>query len=50
MGHNNKVVILGAGTTARCKGVRGTLKSGEKLLVQVNKIDPEVEVLDASLV
>ena len=32
-GHNNKVVIIGVGATGRCKGVRGALKSRERLLV-----------------
>lgn len=49
-GHNNEVVILGAGATGRCKGVKGTLKSGEELLVRVDKIDPEAGVLNVSLV
>ena len=37
-GHNNEVVIIGVGATGRCKGVRGTLKSGERLLVQVDRL------------
>jgi len=45
-GHNNEVVIVGVGATAKCKGVKGTLASGEKLLVQVDKINPEMGVLD----
>ncbi|KAL7537503.1 hypothetical protein ACHAXR_007856 [Thalassiosira sp. AJA248-18] len=49
-GHNNEVVILGVGATARCKRVKGTLKSGEKLLVEVSTIDPEKGVLDVLLV
>lgn len=49
-GHNNEVVILGAGAKAKCKGVKGTLKPGEQLLVQVVKIDPEIGLLDVSLV
>ena len=49
-GRNNEVVIIGAGATARCRGVKGTLKSGEKLLVQVVNIDPEKGVLDVKLV
>lgn len=49
-GHNNEVIILGVGATARCKGVKGTLKSGQKVLVQVDKIDPEAGLLDVSIV
>lgn len=49
-GRNNEVVILGAGATARCRGVKGTLRSGEKMLVRVDEIDPEAGVLNVSLV
>ena len=49
-GHNNEVVILGIGATAKCKRVKGTLRSGQKILVQVDRIDPEYGVLEVSLV
>ncbi len=49
-GRSNEVVIIGVGAIGRCKGVRGTLKSGEKLLVQVNSLDPEVGLLEVTLV
>lgn len=41
---------LGVGATARCKRVKGTLKGGEKILVQVEKLDAEKGLLDVSLV
>lgn len=40
-GRGNEVVISGVGALAKCKGIKGTLKPGEKLLVQVNKIDTD---------
>ncbi len=49
-GHNNHVVVIGVGATARCRGVKGTLKGGEKVLVQVIDINPEKGVLDVKLV
>jgi translation initiation factor 2 alpha subunit (eIF-2alpha) len=49
-GRNNEVLILGVGATGRCKGVRGALKGGEKLLVQVDSIDPEMGLLEVTLV
>ncbi|KAK1745604.1 ribonuclease domain-containing protein [Skeletonema marinoi] len=48
-GHNNEVVILGTGAVARCRGVKGTLKGGEKLLIEVITIDPEKGLLDVRL-
>jgi len=48
-GHNNEVVILGTGAVARCRGVKGTLEGGKKLLIEVITIDPERGVLDVSL-
>eukprot|EP00986_Skeletonema_menzelii_P016040 scaffold13318_cov137-Skeletonema_menzelii.AAC.6 len=48
-GHNNEVVILGTGAVARCRGVKGTLKGGEKLLIEVITIDPERGLLDVRL-
>ena len=49
-GHSNEAVIIGTGATAKCKGVKGSLKSGKQLLVRVDKIDPEKGVLDVSVV
>lgn len=48
-GHNNEVVILGVGAKAKCKGVKGTLKSGEKLIVRVDNIHAKMGVLDVTL-
>jgi cysteine synthase len=49
-GRSNEVVIIGLGATGTCKGVKGTLKSGEHVLVHVDKIDPEVGLLEVTLV
>lgn len=49
-GRNNEVVILGVGAIGLCRGVKGALKSGEQILVQVDKIDPEMGLLVVSLV
>jgi hypothetical protein len=49
-GRNNEVVIIGLGATGTCKGVKGILKSGEKVLVHVDRIDPEVGLLEVTLV
>jgi hypothetical protein len=49
-GRQNEVVILGVGTVASCKGVRGTLKPGEKVMVKVTKVDEENGKVSAVLV
>ncbi|KAL3823745.1 hypothetical protein ACHAXA_004838 [Cyclostephanos tholiformis] len=49
-GRNNEVVILGVGATGTCKKIRGAMKTGEKLLVQVERIDPEMGLLEVTLV
>jgi exoribonuclease R len=49
-GKNNECVIVGAGATGRVIGVSGTLKGGEKLLVEIIELDPERGVLDVRIV
>jgi hypothetical protein len=49
-GRENEVVISGVGATAKCKGVRGTLKPGDRVMVQVKKLDPEKGSLSVMLV
>ena len=48
-GHNNEVVILGTGAVAKCRGVRGTMTGGKKVLIEVVSIDPEKGLLDVRL-
>lgn len=38
-GKKSEVVILGVGAVASCKGIQGTLKPGEKVMVKVQRID-----------
>jgi RNB domain len=38
-GRGNEVVITGVGALAKCKGVNHTFKPGQKLQVQIHKID-----------
>ena len=38
-GKQSEVVILGVGVVASCKGIKGTLKPGEKVMVKIEKID-----------
>jgi hypothetical protein len=49
-GSNNEVVILGTGAIGLCKRVKGMLKSGEQVLVRVDKIEPEKGLLHVSLI
>ena len=49
-GRENEVVISGVGATAKCKGVNGTLKPGERVMVHVKKLDPEKGRLSVALV
>jgi len=49
-GRENEVVISGVGATAKCQGVRGTLRPGDCVMVQVKKLDPERGSLSVMLV
>lgn len=49
-GRENEVVITGLGAIAKCKGVEGTLKPGDRLMVKVQKLDPEKGSLSVILV
>jgi hypothetical protein len=49
-GRENEVVISGLGATAKCHGVNGTLKPGDRVIVQVKKLDPERGSLSVVLV
>lgn len=49
-GNQNEVVILGIGAVASCKGIRGTLKPGEKIMVDIQKIDEASGRISAVLV
>ena len=48
-GNSNEVVISGIGVMAKCKGVRGTLRSGERISVIVTKIDPKKGLIQVQL-
>jgi len=48
-GKENEIVISGVGILTRCDGVQGTLKSGEKVLVQVTKLDAQNGALNVRL-
>ena len=49
-GRENEVVIAGIGATAKCQGVKGTLRPGDRVMVQVNNLDPERGSLSVRLV
>lgn len=49
-GRENEVVISGVGATAKCQGVKGSLKPGDRVMVQVKKLDPERGSLSVMLV
>lgn len=49
-GRENEVVILGVGSVAKCRGVKGSLKPGAQILVKVRKLDVEKGILSVSLV
>ena len=38
-GKENEVIILGSGLKVKCDGVRGTLRPGDRILVQISKLD-----------
>lgn len=39
-GRQSEVVILGFGAVASCRGINGTLKPGEKVMVSIRQVDP----------
>jgi hypothetical protein len=49
-GRENEVVISGVGAVAKCKGVEGTLKPGDRVMVQVQLLNPEKGSLSVILV
>ncbi len=49
-GKDNEVVILGHGISVKCDGVKGTLKSGERVLVDVVKLDTQKSQINVVLV
>ena len=49
-GNNNEVVLSGIGLLARCSGVQGTLKSGERVRVKIMQVDVNKGVVKVELV
>eukprot|EP00557_Chaetoceros_sp_GSL56_P010843 CAMPEP_0176482522 /NCGR_PEP_ID=MMETSP0200_2-20121128/3420_1 /TAXON_ID=947934 /ORGANISM="Chaetoceros sp., Strain GSL56" /LENGTH=875 /DNA_ID=CAMNT_0017878843 /DNA_START=208 /DNA_END=2835 /DNA_ORIENTATION=- len=45
-GYNNQVVLSGIGIVLQCKGVKGTLKTGQRVLVKVTKLDEKLGVIE----
>jgi len=48
-GNKNEVVISGVGVLVQCNGVNGTLKSGERVLVKVTKLDAVKGMIEVDL-
>jgi hypothetical protein len=48
-GKGNEVVITGVGAIAKCKGIKGTLKPGDAIMIKVGRLDPDKMSLSASL-
>ena len=44
-GKDNEVVISGCGAIGVCRGVRGSLRPGEQVMVSIERIEPEKGVL-----
>jgi hypothetical protein len=49
-GNQNEVVVLGVGAVASCKGIRGTLQPGKKIMVRIQNIDEASGRISAVLV
>ena len=49
-GNNNEVVLSGIGVLARCDGVKGTLKSGERVQVNVTELNVDKGIIKIELV
>ena len=48
-GKQNEVVISGLGIAVKCKGVKGTLKGGERVLVEITELNAEKGILKVHL-
>lgn len=48
-GLQNEVIILGVGLRVICKGVKGTLKSGERVRVKITKLDSKSDTIEIEL-
>jgi hypothetical protein len=49
-GKQSEVIILGVGVVATCKGIKGTLKPGEKVMVRIKRVDEDSGKVSAMLV
>jgi len=49
-GRENEVVISGSGIVAKCSGVKGLLKGGERVLVEIIQLDVKKGILQLRLV
>jgi hypothetical protein len=49
-GKQSEVVVIGVGAIATCKGIKGTLKPGEKIMVKIRNIDEATGKVSAVLV
>lgn len=45
-GYNNQVVLSGIGLVVQCKGVKGTLKTGQRVIVKVTKLDEKLGLVE----
>ena len=48
-GRENEVAVLGSGAVAKCRGVKGSLKLGEQVMVEILKLEPEKNILRVKL-
>jgi hypothetical protein len=49
-GRQNEVIISGVGTVVKCKGVEGTLSPGERVIVEIIKLNSEEGRISVKLV
>jgi hypothetical protein len=49
-GRQNEVIISGVGTVVKCKGVEGTLSPGERVIVEIVKLNAEEGRISVKLV
>ena len=49
IGKANEVVISGLGLSVKCEGVPGSLKTGQRVLVEITKLDTKKGVLQVHL-
>ena len=48
-GNPGEVVIIGVGAVASCRGIKGTLKAGDRIMVRIRELNVDLGTVSVSL-